>query len=91
MSTFKQFKTGDTVKVLSGDHKGKSGKVIKMDLIKGQAIIEGIGIRERHVKPSQLNPKGGKKQIHTGLNFSKLALEKAGEAPKKAAKKETKK
>ena len=68
-------KTGDTVTIIAGDNKGKSGKVVKMDLKNHQAIIEGIGVRERHLRATQFNPKGGKKDIHVGIDLSNLKKE----------------
>lgn len=68
-------KTGDTVKIIAGDNKGKSGKIVKMDLKNHKAMIEGIGIRERHIKASYLNPRGGKKDIHVGIELSNLKKE----------------
>ena len=68
-------KTGDTVTIIAGDNKGKSGKVVKMDLKNHQATIEGIGVRERHLRATQFNPKGGKKDIHVGIDLSNLKKE----------------
>ena len=68
-------KTGDKVKVISGDNKGKTGKIVKMDLKNHKAMIEGIGIRERHLKKTQFNPAGGKKTIHVGIDLSNLKKE----------------
>jgi 50S ribosomal protein L24 len=68
-------KTGDTVTIIAGDNKGKSGKVVKMDLKNHQAMIEGIGVRERHLRATQFNPKGGKKDIHVGIDLSNLKKE----------------
>ena len=68
-------KTGDTVTIIAGDNKGKSGKVVKMDLKNHQAMIEGSGIRERHLRATQFNPKGGKKDIHVGIDLSNLKKE----------------
>ena len=68
-------KTGDTVKIISGDNKGKSGKIVKMDRKNHKAMIEGIGIRERHMKRTMFNPGGGKKQIHVGIDLSNLKKE----------------
>ncbi|MBQ7802876.1 50S ribosomal protein L24 [Candidatus Saccharibacteria bacterium] len=68
-------KTGDMVKILAGDNKGKSAKVVRVDREKGVAMLEGIGIRERHIRASYLNPKGGKKEIHVGINLSNLKKE----------------
>jgi large subunit ribosomal protein L24 len=69
----------DTVKIIAGDHKGTTGKVLSVTP-KG-ALIEGVGLGHRHIKPSQLNPTGGKKDIHVPTPLHKLALvvdEKAG-------------
>lgn len=65
-------KTGDQVKIIAGSNKGQSGKIVKMDKTGGKAMIEGIGIRERHLKATQFNPKGGKKTVHTGIDLSNL-------------------
>lgn len=65
-------KTGDQVKIIAGSHKGQSGKIVKMAKANHKAMIEGIGLRERHLKATQFNPKGGKKTIHTGIDLSNL-------------------
>ena len=68
-------KSGDMVKIIAGDHKGQTGKIVKMDRAANKAMIEGIGIRERHIKATQFNPKGGKKDIHVGIDLSNLKKE----------------
>lgn len=65
-------KTGDKVIVISGGHKGESGKIVKMDKQANKAMIEGIGIVERHVKASPINPRGSKKTVHLGIDLSNL-------------------
>lgn len=79
-------KVNDTVKIISGDNKGKEAKIVKIDRKAGKAMLEGIGIKERHLKKSYLNPSGGKKTIHVGIDLSNLKLVKAAEV-KKADKK----
>lgn len=69
-----RIRTGDTVKIMSGDHKGTTGKVVKVLPGKNAALVENVGTRTRKIKPSQLNPAGGKKDIHTSISLSKLAL-----------------
>lgn len=64
----------DLVKIVSGKHKGTTGKVLSVDSKKGAALIEGVGLGHRHVKPNQLNPRGGKKDIHVPVALHKLAL-----------------
>ena len=78
-------KIGDTVKIISGDNKGKEAKIVKVDRKNGKVMLEGIGMVERHMKKTYYNPAGGKKTIHVGIDMSNLKLVKAGEA-KKAAK-----
>jgi large subunit ribosomal protein L24 len=71
----------DTVKIIAGAHKGTTGKVLKVNTKDSTVLFEGVGVGHRHVKPSQLNPRGGKKDIHTAIDISKVALvvdEKAG-------------
>ena len=83
----KNLKTGDKVMVIAGANKGKEAKIVKVDLSKGLACLEGLGIRERHMKRTYLNPKGGKKDIHVGINLSNLKLVEAAKSEKKTAKK----
>lgn len=64
----------DTVKIIAGAHKGTTGKVLQVNADKGTVLIEGVGVGHRHVKPSQLNPRGGKKDIHVPMDISKVAL-----------------
>lgn len=51
-------KTGDTVVVLTGKDKGKSGKVIKAFPRKDVVIVEGVNIRKKHERPKKANQKG---------------------------------
>lgn len=69
-----RIKKGDTVKVIAGGHKGKIGKVERTDAKNGQVYLENVGTLKRHVKPSQLNPRGGTKDIHKGLPVSNVVL-----------------
>jgi len=71
----------DLVKIISGAKKGTTGKVVAVLSKKNAALVEGVGTKHRHVKPSQLNPRGGSKDIHVPTPLHKLALvvdEKAG-------------
>ena len=71
----KCLKTGDKVTVISGAHKGETAKIIAIDKKANKAMLEGIGIRERHIAKSYLNPNGGKKDIHVGIHISNLRKE----------------
>lgn len=71
----------DIVKIITGANKGTTGKVLKVNTKDATVLVEGVGVGHRHVKPSQFNPRGGKKDIHTAIDISKVALvvdEKAG-------------
>ncbi|MDD3170751.1 MAG: 50S ribosomal protein L24 [Bacilli bacterium] len=52
-------KKGDTVKVISGDNKGKIGKVLKVLVSDNRVVVEGVNIISRHTRPSNANPDGG--------------------------------
>ncbi len=62
----------DIVKIISGDNKGTTGKVLAITA--NGVLVEGVGLKTRHVKPSQLNPRGGKKDIHVAVPAHKVAL-----------------
>lgn len=64
----------DLVKIIAGSKKGTTGKVLSVDTKKGMLLIEGVGVGHRNVKPSQLNPAGGKRDIHVPMDISKVAL-----------------
>ena len=64
----------DIVKIIAGKNKGTTGKVLAVATAQNAALIEGVGLGHRHVKPSQLNPRGGKKDIHVAVSLHKLAL-----------------
>lgn len=77
-----KIKTGDTVKVIAGDHKGAEGKVMRVDREKNKAIIEGVNMVSKHEKPSAQNPQGGITKKEAPIHISNLALidPKSGEA-----------
>lgn len=69
-----RIKKDDIVKLISGKDKGTTGKVLAVLGKKNAVLIEGIGAKHRHVKPSQLNPRGGSKDIHVPTPIHKVAL-----------------
>jgi len=81
----------DMVKIISGSNKGTTGKVLAVLPNKNVALVEGVGLGHRHVKPNQLNPRGGKKDIHVATPLHKLALvtdEKTGKTSRVGYKKD---
>src|SRR5690606_28059558 len=65
---------GDTVKVLAGDDKGKEGKVLEVDTARRKALVEGVNIVTKHVKPSAGKPEGGITRTEAYIHISKLML-----------------
>jgi large subunit ribosomal protein L24 len=77
-----KIRKNDTVKVISGAHKGKTAKVVSVHPKANAIKLEGIGQRKRFVKPTQLNPQGGTKDIHVAIDVSKVAIVHPGDASK---------
>jgi large subunit ribosomal protein L24 len=53
-------KADDLVEVLSGDDKGKRGKVLRAIPSEGKVVVEGINRKWKHLRRSQENPQGGR-------------------------------
>ena len=76
-----KIKTGDTVVITAGDHKGTEGKVMSVDAEKNKAIVEGANLVSKHEKPSAKNPQGGIVKKEAPIHISNLALaDSKGEA-----------
>ena len=65
---------GMIVKVISGNHKGQSGKVLDVFPKKMKAIVEGVNFRKRSVRPTQDNPSGGYVDREAPLHISNLMI-----------------
>ena len=76
-------KKNDMVVVLSGEEKGKAGKVLAVFPQKGRALVEGINIVHKALRKSQDNPKGGIITKEAPLPVAKLMLQDKFEARKK--------
>ena len=82
-------KKDDTVIVLAGEDKGKTGKVLKVLVEKNRAIVEGVNIVSKSAKPSAKNPQGGIVKMEAPIHISNLSLidPKSGKATRVAVKK----
>jgi len=69
-----KIKSGDTVKVIAGDHKGSEGKVLTVLREKNKAIVEGLNMISKHEKPSAKNPQGGIVKKEAPIHISNLSL-----------------
>jgi len=67
-------KKGDTVYVVSGKEKGKTGRVIKVLRSKNTALVEKLNIVKRHQRPTQANPTGGIVEKEAPIHISNLML-----------------
>ena len=68
-----KIKTGDTVRVIAGDHKGSEGKIIKVLLEKNKVIVEGVNMVKKHMKPSAQSPQGGIVEKEATIHVSNVA------------------
>lgn len=91
MSRVTHLKRDDIVFVRSGEHKGKTGKVLRVNALTGKAVVEGVNHVKRHMRKTQDNPQGGVIEKEAPLPVSKLvrfdearAKKTAGKAPAKA-------
>jgi len=71
-------KTGDTVRVMTGEDKGKEGKIVKILIDKNKAIVEGANMVSKHTKPSAENPQGGISKFEAPIHISNLMLVENG-------------
>jgi large subunit ribosomal protein L24 len=69
-----KIKSGDTVRVIAGDHKGSEGKVLRVLVDKNKAIVEGVNMVSKHTKPSAKNPQGGIVKKEAPIHISNIAL-----------------
>ena len=74
MITKIKIKKGDLVKVLTGEHKGLDGSVLKIIKASNKVIIEGVNIVKKHKKPDSNNPQGGIVEKEAPLDISNVSL-----------------
>ena len=67
-------KKNDTVVVLAGEDKGKTGKVLKVLVEKNRALVEGVNVVSKSTKPSAKNPQGGIVKQEAPIHISNLSL-----------------
>lgn len=69
-----KIKKGDSIVVLSGKDKGRTGVVSQVMPKDGKVVVDGINVVARHRKPSQANPQGGIDRFAAPMHISKVAL-----------------
>jgi large subunit ribosomal protein L24 len=79
-------KKNDVVVVISGSHKGKSGKVLEIRAAKNRAVVEGVALIKKHLKKSQENPQGKIAEREGTIHVSNLMLQSRYDTSKRAKK-----
>ena len=83
-----RIRKGDMVRVMSGNDRGKEGKVLRVYPEKERVIIEGVNVRLRHTRPNQLYPQGGRIQQEMAIHASNvMPLDSNGEPTRVGRKK----
>lgn len=67
-------KKGDTVMIITGNDKGKQGRVLEIITKKDKAIVEGINLISKHTKPNATSPQGGIIKKEAPIHVSNLKL-----------------
>src|SRR5690349_22784779 len=70
----RHIKRGDTVVVIAGSDKGKTGKVLRVLTDKDRVVVEGVNRVWKHVKPSQRHPQGGRIQKDAPIHMSNVQV-----------------
>lgn len=69
-----KIKKDDQVRVITGNDKGKTGKVLHVNQASGKVLLEGINLKKKHMRPTQENQKGGIIDIEMPVNVSNVML-----------------
>ena len=73
MSTKMKIKKNDSVIVIAGKDKGKTGMVKEVLPKENRVVVVGINMMTKHTKPTQNDPQGGRKQIEASIHASNVA------------------
>ena len=67
-----KIRKNDMVEVISGDHKGEKGRVLRVIPDKHRVFIEGVNMVYRHLRPSRTNPQGGRIRKESSIHISNI-------------------
>jgi len=73
-----KIKSGDTVRVIAGEHKGSEGKITQITKDKTRVFVEGVNMISKHVKPNAQNPQGGIVKKEASIHVSNVMLVEDG-------------
>lgn len=77
-----KIRRGDTVVVLTGNDRGKTGRVLSVNADTQRVVVEGVRLVKRHARPTQRNPKGGIVEREGSIHLSNVALFRDGQKAK---------
>jgi large subunit ribosomal protein L24 len=69
-----KLRKNDTVQVISGRERGKTGRIVRIDRAKGRAVVQGLNMVKKAVKQRKQNEKGGITSVEAPLGLAKLAI-----------------
>lgn len=69
-----RLRKNDTVMIMSGKDRGKTGRLLRLDREKGRAYIQGLNMVKKAVKPKSQNDKGGITEVEASLDLSNLRI-----------------
>lgn len=77
-----RIKKGDTVKVITGKDRGKTGRVLEIDAVRGRVTVEGVMLSKRHTRPNpQRGIKGGIAERESSIHVSNVMATTSGGIP----------
>ena len=65
-------KKGDMVEIIAGDHKGATGRVLRVIPAKRKVVVQGHNVAKKHVRPSRKNPQGGRISVEQPIHISNI-------------------
>lgn len=65
-------KKGDMVEIIAGDHKGATGRVLRVIPDRGKVVVQGHNVAKKHVRPSRRNPQGGRISVEQPIDMSNV-------------------
>ena len=65
-------KKGDIVEIIAGDHRGATGRVLRVIPGKQRVVVQGHNIAKKHVRPSRKNPQGGRVNVEQPIHMSNV-------------------
>jgi len=69
-----KLRVGDTVQVIAGSDKGKTGEILQILRKENRVLVEGVNMVTKHIKPSQVDPEGGIVTREAPIHVSNVAF-----------------